>query len=657
MGPTRASLVLAIVSSALISTASASSAVVYGRISSSGHEFSGEMANVGSATALATHLDDAEGLLLVSDASDDQACSGSNATTTDPLASSGVKTALVALRGGCTFATKLEAAEALGATALLVVNSVDNLYGSNGTDSAYLLDPCDTNCDAAENSDEFECERDCATGLCLANPRAVAGVESGTFCCAVNELIAMSLGSSSKVQAIFVGVTDASYVQEAAATGSGKVYLASKEPVHVDGSMFMILLIGSVVVSISAFRAARKERHEADWLWRKDRSTRNATVEDADQLEAPTDHDDAIDQVTLTLSAVACFLVMCTVILVGLFFLARYYPRETVIFIQVLFGLSAIFAFSHFVLQPLVRKAWPGSVNKVLHLPRGITLGNAAEVIGALLSLGFVVVWFVERHTSWAWVLADILAASVCCMFLVAVRLPNLRLACLMLSLFFVYDIFMVFISPSIFGGESVMVEVATAGGSTASVDPEDSTVCERTQSERMPMLFLVPHFDSPGSYALLGLGDVFIPGLLITFACRFDYLKALKANTPTTFLRVHAYFFPLCVAYFVALGATLVANLFNINFSTQVEGQPALLYLVPCTVGTFVVLAWIRGDLRSLWTYSYEELYEQMISKPRTLPSRASNASTDSDSALIPPANQEGTTTTTGISRREHST
>ena len=42
-----------------------------------------------------------------------------------------------------------------------------------------------------------------------------------------------------------------------------------------------------------------------------------------------------------------------------------------------------------------------------------------------------------------------------------------------------------------------------------------------------------------------------------------------------------------------------------GIYFATRlciVQGQPALLYLVPCTLGTVVLLAWLRGDLPSMW-------------------------------------------------------
>ena len=31
--------------------------------------------------------------------------------------------------------------------------------------------------------------------------------------------------------------------------------------------------------------------------------------------------------------------------------------------------------------------------------------------------------------------------------------------------------------------------------------------------------------------------------------------------------------------------------------------GQPALLYIVPITLGTTLLVGWVRGELRQLWT------------------------------------------------------
>ncbi|MBA0648362.1 hypothetical protein Goklo_016104 [Gossypium klotzschianum] len=36
-------------------------------------------------------------------------------------------------------------------------------------------------------------------------------------------------------------------------------------------------------------------------------------------------------------------------------------------------------------------------------------------------------------------------------------------------------------------------------------------------------------------------------------------------------------------------------------------HGQPALLYLVPCTLGVTVILGLVRGELKELWNYSPE--------------------------------------------------
>jgi hypothetical protein len=32
------------------------------------------------------------------------------------------------------------------------------------------------------------------------------------------------------------------------------------------------------------------------------------------------------------------------------------------------------------------------------------------------------------------------------------------------------------------------------------------------------------------------------------------------------------------------------------------VQGQPALLYLIPCTLGVTLALSWWRGDLPAMW-------------------------------------------------------
>ena len=54
-------------------------------------------------------------------------------------------------------------------------------------------------------------------------------------------------------------------------------------------------------------------------------------------------------------------------------------------------------------------------------------------------------------------------------------------------------------------------------------------------------------------------------------------------------------------LAYAFGLGITLVANIYGWTFN-GVQGQPALLYLVPCTVGSVLAVALARGDLPQVW-------------------------------------------------------
>lgn len=87
----------------------------------------------------------------------------------------------------------------------------------------------------------------------------------------------------------------------------------------------------------------------------------------------------------------------------------------------------------------------------------------------------------------------------------------------------------------------------------------------------------------------MLGLGDIVVPGIFIALLLRFD--NSLKRNTNT-------YFYATFVAYFLGLMATIfVMHVFK-------HAQPALLYLVPACLGTPLLLALIKGDIKALFKY-----------------------------------------------------
>ncbi|KAL7121384.1 hypothetical protein ACP275_02G178700 [Erythranthe tilingii] len=189
--------------------------------------------------------------------------------------------------------------------------------------------------------------------------------------------------------------------------------------------------------------------------------------------------------------------------------------------------------------------------------------------------ISFAVLWALFRHVSFAWIGQDILGIALIITVLQIIRVPNLKVGAVLLGCAFLYDIFWVFISKLWFH-KSVMIVVARGDGSG-----EDG----------IPMLLKIPRmFDPWGGYSIIGFGDIILPGLLVAFSLRYDWLsnKSLKTG----------YFLWAMIAYGLGLLVTYIA----LNMMDG-HGQPALLYIVPFTLGTLITLAKKRGDLKHLWT------------------------------------------------------
>ena len=130
------------------------------------------------------------------------------------------------------------------------------------------------------------------------------------------------------------------------------------------------------------------------------------------------------------------------------------------------------------------------------------------------------------------WVMQDVFGSCMCIVFLKTIRLNSIRVATILLLVAFVYDIFFVFVTPLLFHGKSVMITVATSGGPPKA----DALWCEKYPDDPdcqggnpLPMLLTVPKlFDFTGGASLLGLGDIVLPGLLLSFAARLDAAKQL---------------------------------------------------------------------------------------------------------------------------------
>ncbi|KHJ79703.1 signal peptide peptidase [Oesophagostomum dentatum] len=107
---------------------------------------------------------------------------------------------------------------------------------------------------------------------------------------------------------------------------------------------------------------------------------------------------------------------------------------------------------------------------------------------------------------------------------------------------------------------------------------------------------------------AVLGLGDIVIPGIFIALLRRFD-LRIIEKDSKKK--QGSRYFFSITViAYAVGL---LITMLVMHHFKAA---QPALLYLVPCCLIVPLLLAACTGEAKELWNYSEEHLTDKSESE-----------------------------------------
>lgn len=280
---------------------------------------------------------------------------------------------------------------------------------------------------------------------------------------------------------------------------------------------------------------------------------------------APKSREEVVD---VGADLAVCFCVMGSCMLMVLFFF-MHYMIYVIIFAFCTGGFSVISQMGAALLTWMV----PTLNKRKCSLPE-IGPITTADMLSWIPAAALVGSWVVLRNTPHGWIFQDIIGAGFLCWMQRTLRLPDVRVATCLLSAMFFFDIYWVFISPLMFHGKSVMVEVARGGGT----------------GESIPMLLKMPAFNDPfGNERMLGFGDIAVPGLLVSYLRRHD-LKSGKSGCS-------GYFVPAVVGYFIGLCCTMFA------LTIMRMGQPALLYLVPGTLGTTLVLGLCRGEFWDLWT------------------------------------------------------
>ncbi|XP_027553250.1 minor histocompatibility antigen H13 isoform X3 [Neopelma chrysocephalum] len=280
---------------------------------------------------------------------------------------------------------------------------------------------------------------------------------------------------------------------------------------------------------------------------------------------------------TITSRDAARFPIVASCTLLGLYLFFKIFSQEYInLLLSMYFFVLGILALSH-TISPMMNRFFPANFpNKQYQLLFTQGSGESKEEIVnyefdtkdlVCLALSSVVgVWYLLRKH---WIANNLFGLAFSLNGVELLHLNNVSTGCILLGGLFIYDVFWVF-------GTNVMVTVAKSFEAPIKlVFPQD----------------LLEKGLEADNFAMLGLGDIVIPGIFIALLLRFDI--SLKKNT-------HTYFYTSFVAYIFGLGLTIfIMHIFK-------HAQPALLYLVPACIGFPLLVALAKGEVTEM--FSYEE-------------------------------------------------
>ena len=204
-------------------------------------------------------------------------------------------------------------------------------------------------------------------------------------------------------------------------------------------------------------------------------------------------------------------------------------------------------------------------------------------------------IYFLKRN----WILNNLLGMAFSIFGIENLMLGEYKVGLILLSLLFFYDIFWVFYTP-------VMVSVAkNIEGPVKLMFPKLQDAIDQIKREK-PDEYAGKAYD-PREFNMIGLGDIVIPGVYVALMLRFDiylFKKAKKdiSNFCFSFKNMKYFFITF---FFYNLG--IIITLCSMYFFNH--AQPALLYLVPCTLCSSTLTAFQAKEFNELWKFNEEKL------------------------------------------------
>jgi len=192
-------------------------------------------------------------------------------------------------------------------------------------------------------------------------------------------------------------------------------------------------------------------------------------------------------------------------------------------------------------------------------------LFTAPNVITAVLILILEATWIITGNVT----LNNVVASAVSVLAVIIVRLNSLKSVTILLIGLFLYDIFWVFLSPYLFQN-NIMTQAA--------LKAPDNPVAGAAEALNIPQHWIAIKLSPPAKIVwgemMLGLGDIVIPGAVVAYCLRVDHISEDGKNR---------YFLSSILAYQFGLISAIAAAF------TFRSAQPALLYIVPCLLGSIV--------------------------------------------------------------------
>ncbi|TCD67443.1 hypothetical protein EIP91_012360 [Steccherinum ochraceum] len=278
------------------------------------------------------------------------------------------------------------------------------------------------------------------------------------------------------------------------------------------------------------------------------------------------------------------FPIIGSVVLFGLYLVVKYLGKEWINwFLQWYFTIVGVGSVSKPLISLVKRtiglQRWRKFHNHKLEITSGsrevmkLSMRTPSFVLVLLGALPSILYNFGPKSTRRSALLTDILSLSFAHNALSLLKLDSFKTGCVLLSGLFIYDIWWVF-------GTEVMLKVATT------LDVPIKLLWAKSLT-----------FSTERGFTMLGLGDVVIPGMFVALALRYDYHRASQGSPVASFSK--PYFTVALTAYVSGLLTTMtVMHVFK-------AGQPALLYLSPACIFSFLATAVVRGELKSAWEWS----------------------------------------------------